>query len=115
MNPQDFVDALRQVVMSAAVTDVVSMVERPPGRRPAAELLQLSGWYNSLTEDKREMVRRLSELVARHAVFGVLSVLDGARQIEPEGAKGHLELRYVKDGAEEVLSGPAGVALHELL
>lgn len=55
-------------------------------------------------------------MVARNAVFGVFAVLDGARSIDPVAAPGdYFELRHVRGKLEEVLSGPDGEPLHELL
>jgi hypothetical protein len=55
-------------------------------------------------------------LVARNAVFGLFAVLDGSRQVDPEAGDGdYFELRHVHGKAEDVLSGPKGEPLHELL
>jgi hypothetical protein len=55
-------------------------------------------------------------MVARNAVFGLLAVLDGARPVDASpGARGHFELRYIKGQQEDVLAGPEGEPLHELL
>jgi len=76
----------------------------------------LSEWFKHLDATNQEMVRRMLDLVAQQSVFGFLSVLDGTRQIEhAEGQRGYLELRYIKQGKEEILSGPKGKILHELL
>jgi hypothetical protein len=62
------------------------------------------------------MIERMLEMVAQAAVFGFLAVLDGARQVEPSGRpEGYFELRYITDDREEILSGPSGEILHELL
>ena len=116
MNAQDFVAAIRSVVMDASVKDAVSVVQRPPGRRPAVELVELSAWFNGLSDADRAMVTRMLSMVARGAVFGLFAVLDGARKIDPsEGAQDHFELRHVHGKSEDVLSGPRGELLHELL
>jgi hypothetical protein len=116
MTPKEFVDGVGQVVLEASVSDTVSVVQSPPGRMPARELVELSNWFNALGDGDRAMVKRILELEARQAVFGLLSVIDGSRQIEPSvGPKGHFELRFIKDGIKEVLSGPDGEVLHELL
>ena len=61
------------------------------------------------------MVNRMLKEVAGQVVFGLLSVLDGARQVEPAGPKGHFELRFITGDQAEILSGPSGAILHELL
>ncbi len=115
MTSIEFVDAIRKYVMAAAAPDTISLVERPPGRRPAANLTELSAWYKTLSESDRAMVGRMLELVAHQAVHGVLAVLDGARTIEPNAADDYFELRHGHDGVEDILSGPTGGVLHELL
>jgi hypothetical protein len=116
MKPEEFVGRVREVVLEASVSDTLAVVQSPPGRRPARELVELSKWFNALGDSDRAMVKRILDLQARQAVFGFLSVIDGSRQIEPSvGPKGHFELRFIKDGIEDVLSGPDGEVLHELL
>jgi hypothetical protein len=95
MNTQEFVDAIRLLVMEAAVSDTVSV---------------------GLSGSDREMMKRMLELVSRQAVFGFLAVLDGARKVgSSESGSGHFELRSVHGTAINVLCGPDGDSLHELL
>ena len=115
MNARDFVAAIRNIVMDAAVTDTMSVVQRPPGKRPAVDLVELSAWYNGLSDADRAMLKRMLTIVARNAVFGFFAVLDGSRQVDPAaGANDYFELRHVH-GETDVLSGPKGESLHELL
>ncbi len=116
MTPRDFVAAIRDVVMDASVADTVAVVERPPGRRPAVELVALSDWYNQLSDADRTMLKRMLALVARSAVFGLFAVLDGSRKVDSTaGASDYFELRHVHGSTDDVLSGPEGEPLHELL
>jgi hypothetical protein len=116
MNAREFVEAIRNVVMDAAVTDAIAVVQRPPGRRPAAELVEVSTWYHGLADSDRAMLRRMLAIVARNAVFGLFAVLDGARTVDPSAtASDYFELRHVHESSEDVLSGPKGEPLHELL
>jgi len=116
MNAQEFVAAIRDVVMDTSVTDTVAVMRKPPGRRPEAELVELSSWYNNLSNADREMLTRMLTMVARNAVFGLFAVLDGARRIDPDaGVEDYFELRHVHGSSHDVLSGPEGEPLHELL
>lgn len=116
MTSQEFVDALRRLVMDAAVSDAISIVQTPPGRSPSHDLVELRAWFGSLSEADREMTRRMLALGARQAVFGLLAVLDGARKVAPsEAASDHFELRHVHGAETDILSGPQGDVLHELL
>jgi hypothetical protein len=116
MNAQDFVAAIRSVVMDAAVADTLSVMKRPPGRRPADELVELGAWYDGLGDSERAMLNRVLALVARNAVFGLFAVLDGARKVDPDATvQDYFELRHVHGTTEDVLAGPKEVPLHELL
>ncbi len=115
MTPQRFVDALRHTALSAAVEDVLTVLEAPPGRRPAQHLVEESKWYRSLPPDDRAMVARVLRRVSHATLFGVLAVLDGVRPVEDRGGKGELVLRYVKEGEAVPLCGPEAPLLHELL
>jgi hypothetical protein len=116
MNAVEFVSVIETVVRDASVVDCISIVRNPPGRRPTPKLIELSEWYDRLDEGDRAMVKRMLEMVAEHAVFGLLCVLDGVRQGEhAERSKGYFELRFIKDDTQEILSGPSGKILHELL
>ena len=116
MNAVEFVRAIEAVVRDAAVVDTLSNVRHPPGRRPAQELLKLSAWYNRLDPQDQVMVKQMLEVVAQHVAFGFFAVLDGARAVEGAGSpKGYFELRYITGDQEEILSGPSGAVLHELL
>lgn len=116
MNAQTFVDAIRREVMDASVLDTISIVLNPPGRSPSPELVEMSVWFNGLPEVEREKIKRMLEMVARHAVFGMLVVLDGARKVAPssEGPE-HFELRHVHGAQVDILCGPQGDLLHDLL
>jgi len=64
------------------------------------------------------MLKRTFAIVAHHAVFGLFVVLDGSRKIDPaEGANDYFELRQVHGSGspDDILSGPQGQILHELL
>ena len=116
MNAREFVSAIRTVVMTAAVTDTISIAEKPPGRRPTADLTELSAWYNALADSDRAMVKRMLTIAARNAVFGLFAVLDGARKVDPLARPDdYFELRHVHEASDDVLSGPKGEPLHELL
>lgn len=116
MKPQEFVDAVRELVLHAAVEDTVSVVSNPPGRRPSRDLVELSEWFNNLPEADQAMTKRLLALASRQAVFGLLAVLDGARKIAPsEATPDYFELRHVHGAETDILGGPDGASLHELL
>lgn len=117
MNQEAFVDSVRRCARDAAIDGVLRILERPPGRSPAPELVDASGWYERLAPDDRERVRHVVALTADHVVFGLFAVLDGARPVEDSvGPKGRFELRHVSASGEvTALAGEGTAPLHELL
>jgi hypothetical protein len=113
MNNKEFVDAVRIAVRDGAASEVLSVLEKPPGRRPSEELSARSHWYNSLDNDQKRIVSDIIEDAVDRAIFGFLCVLDGARAFERTAEKGKLELRYVKDQSI-LLNPPDGEMLHDL-
>lgn len=115
MTASEFVDIINEIVRKASVADAISYLRNPPGLRPPPEVVALSKWYNGLDASNQAMVERMMDMVARDTVFGLLAVLDGVRQVEGRGVKGHFELRYIKEGKTDLLTAPSGEMLHELL
>ena len=112
MNSQTFVDVIRKVVLDAAVMGTLETLSDPPGRRPSPELRRVSDWYKTLSENDRLMLEASIAMAARSAVFGFLSVLDGARAIEGGPEKGHLVLEYRRNDRSVPLTNSS---LHEML
>lgn len=112
MTPQEFIDVIRLVVRDAAVSDSLSLIEHPPGRKPSQDLREMAEWYQSLDADSRRHLSQVIALAVDSAVFGFLCVLDGVRPVEHVPPAGQFELRYVKDGV--TLLNPGGLMLHDL-
>ncbi|MEQ9885896.1 hypothetical protein [Pectobacterium zantedeschiae] len=93
MDAQKFINVLNTEVRDAAVEDTISILESPPGRKPAKELIELSVFYNQQTEENKFLINKIIKYVADDAVFGMLCVLDGVRAIEDDN-KGDLVLNY---------------------
>jgi hypothetical protein len=116
MTAEEFIDTIRLVVRDSAVEGTLSLLENPPGRRPAKQLVELSQWFAGLDDRDKQMLTELARLVAHDAVFGMLCVLDGVRQVESTPEKGRFELRYIKGtSVSELTTGSSGEYLHELL
>jgi hypothetical protein len=114
LNRERFVDTLREVVQDSAATGTISLLSRPPGRKPAQELVALSDWFNSLAPQDRRNVERVVEMTASSATFGFLCVLDGVRVIEDGPDQGMLDLRYRRGDVEVSLNDETGEPLHDL-
>lgn len=115
MNAEQFVDAIKTQVRDAATSGVISLIERPPGRRPSSNLVSLSQWFNKLHVVDKKRVREVAAMASDQATFGMLAVLDGVRIIENEADNGRLELRHIKDSESTLLNDLKGPQLHDLL
>jgi hypothetical protein len=115
MTSEDFVGAIRRVVLDRAVDSALAAVERPPGRRPRQKLLAANEWYERLSAEERTHLRAVATMVAHQTVFGLFAVLDGARVIEDSPEKGEFSLLFKKGNQQWELNPPNGVPLHEIL
>lgn len=113
MNSQEFVSALKKYVGEVAVQSVLKNLELPPGRKPRAELLEMSRWFLALPSDDQAMVMRVVEEAVRNTIFGMLAVLDGAGKIND--SSGEFILHHKGVAGDSILNGPQGPSLHELL
>jgi hypothetical protein len=85
LTTDQLIDGLKLAVHRTAIDSVVDVVNSPPGRRPRAELVELSEWYKSLDDYGREQVNEVVRLTADFAVLCMLAVLDGSLAISNEG------------------------------
>lgn len=114
MTPVEFVEKITQVVYDSTVTGCISLMEKPPGKRPSSQLRSLSQWFSQLSEPDRNKVRDAIKLATGQSVFGMLAVLDGVRQIDDSENKGSLELRYLRDGQSQLINDPNAEPLHDI-
>jgi len=115
MNASHFIDVIRTEVLQSAAEGTISLLKRPPGRRPDPALVELSKWYNALSESDQRRVVEIAKISSHGAVFGFLTILDGLRAIEDGPDKGMLELRYRKGEQSVILNSPDEPPLHDLL
>ncbi len=97
MNTESFINAIKTVVYKGAAKGIIDILERPPGRRPDAELVQLSRWFQGLSLDDRAAVERIIDMTANQATYNFCLVLDGMLAIESGDEKGKLELVHHVD------------------
>jgi len=114
MTPDQFVQGLKEECRDAAVRRCVETLTSPPGRRPDPPLVELSRWFQGLSEADRGCVARAMTEAADATLFGVLCVLDGVRAIEPIGEKSAFRLTAHRSDGESVIS-PGGPFLHDIL
>jgi hypothetical protein len=114
MDGNEFARVIKNVVAENSIRSVEEVVTDPPGRSPNKELLELSAWFKSLSENERGKAKLLISNSVDEAVFGFLSVLDGVRAIEGSGDKGRLLLYYVKGDERTLLNDETNEFLHDI-
>lgn len=114
MDAETFVEAIKLVVRDSSARGVCEEMTKPSGRKPPADLLAMSEWFNSLSEEEQANVRKVAEMSADAATFGFLCAIDGVLAIEGYGEKGDLVLLFHKHGEEIVLNDPHGEMLHDI-
>jgi hypothetical protein len=115
MDSQEFVAALHVAARDTTASSVMSALERPPGKRPAEDMLARSRYYHSLDEEQKRILSSIVLYAVDLTVFGFLCIIDGVKVFEDIGEKGELELWYVGPGNERVLlNPPEGDFLHDL-
>lgn len=115
MTQEEFIAAIKLVVIQYSIDSVESNLIKPPGRQPQKKLLELSKWFANLNSEDKNIVREIVSESIETAVFGFLCVLDGVRTIEDGGEKGSLVLNFEKEGSITWLNNPNQNYLHELL
>lgn len=113
MNQTEFIDAIKIAVKDNAIEGIKSSLRNPPGRHPSEEKVELSKWYNNLSEQDKRFINQIITNSVESALFGFLCVLDGVRSIESY-EKGELKLFYEKDGNKMLLNDFNLEYLHDL-
>jgi len=114
MTPQYFTTKIRQVVYEPAINETLSLIQKPPGRKPLENLVALSQWFATLSDTDKRNLEKAIAVAVHQATFGMLAVIDGVRQIEDSPSKGILELHYKKDGQDVLLNATNSEYLHDL-
>jgi hypothetical protein len=99
LRPREFIDAVHAAVYKTAIDGVIRLLVQPPGRRPRPDIVDLSIWYNELSEGQQSHVRDVVRLTADQAVFGMLAALDGVRSLGPDA-----RLSLSSDGTDLIAS-----------
>lgn len=115
MTSEEFVERVRIAVYESVTEGTLSLLQKPPGRRPSKILVELSHWFSQVSADEQEWIRATIQLAVRNAVFEMLVVLDGVSSIHEAGEeRGALELRYAAEGKSVLLNDPTGEFLHDI-
>jgi hypothetical protein len=113
MTKADFIRIIEASVRAPAI-GALDVVRDPPGRKPAADLVEASHWFNRLSEHDQKMVQWVVRHVADAAVFHFLCVLDGVAGRGDGEAGGELRLYHVTETEQVLLNADEGNYLHEL-
>jgi len=109
MNSEEFVQGIYASVYKTSIEAVIKTIADPPGRRPRRDLVELSSWYNGLSDADKSQVRGVVRRAVDQAIFGMLAVLDGVRVIDDR----HTDL-YLRTGDGTLLNDPSENELHAL-
>ncbi len=114
MDREQFIKGILLRVRDSAISGTLKSLVEPPGRRPLKEDMVLSEWFNNLSEQDKEMVKKIIENAVDSSVFGFLAVLDGVRVIEEGPSKGDFELYYVNGSLRIRLNETDDEYLHDI-
>jgi hypothetical protein len=109
MNSEEFVQGIYASVYKTSIEAVIKTIADPPGRRPRRDLVELSSWYNGLSDADKSQVRGVVRRAVDQAIFGMLAVLDGVRVIDDR----HTDL-YLRTGDGTLLNDLSENELHAL-
>lgn len=115
MNNELFIELIKMHVRDAAIEDVISKLNKPPGRKPRERHVTQSQWFNQLSTDDKNSVKEVVQEAVDEAIFGFLAVLDGVRAVEDSSEhKGEFILMYGLEGVNERLNDPDKEYLHDI-
>ncbi len=113
MTSNDFINILDKYIKNTTARGVISVLEKPPGKKPDKKLIETSNWYIRLNDDDKKMVASIVNDTVKSALFNFLCVIDGVIAIESSGKKGRLELSFCKDNERVLLNDPGEEYLHD--
>lgn len=114
MTAEEFIDAIRVAVQQGAIEGTISLLEAPPGRRPAPLLADAGAWFRGLSAAERARAEQILAIAVHQAVFGMLCVIDGVRAVEHGPNRGRFVLAYRQGGHDTELNVTGGPMLHDL-
>jgi len=113
MTSYEFVEAIKKITQ-AALSGLLKTFVEPPGRKPAPELVRISNFFKSLSDEDKKTFTEALELTTRQSACNFLSVLDGALAIESTEGKGQLELYYSDGKSRMRINAPDKIMLNEI-
>jgi len=113
MDKVEFIKAI-QTIEKTAARGFEKLIHNPPGRKPNADLLEISKFYNSLDDNSKIKCMMMANLVSKQTINNLLSIIDGNLSIEDTDFKGYLELYYCKGDTRVRLNTTESATLSEI-
>lgn len=116
MDKESFVLGVKRHAAEGAARAVIRTLSKPPGRKPAQEVVQRSQHFNQLGEADKKFVEEVVQEAVSQAIFSFLCVLDHVAFLENGNGKGRFELYYLApDGKRTLLNSfEEGEFLHDI-
>jgi hypothetical protein len=114
MQPEEFVSAIKQVVETNSMNDVLINISQSSGTKVDHRIKYLIDWYKDLDVEGQQCVKEVIKESVSTTLFGFFCVLDGVRAIENSPDKGSLELYYVKGNNRTLLNDLNEDFLHDI-
>ena len=114
MNTEEFINAIKTVVVNGSIESMHETLNRPPGKKPVQDLVELSDWFNKLNDENKRMLLKVIKQSVEMSVFSFLCILDGVTAIEDDQIKGRLTLHYEKNNIKKLLNDSNEEYLHNL-
>jgi len=104
MEKENFIRPLKKTVRDSALRSSFEIITNPPGRSPARELVELSRWFNALTESDKKMVIKAAQMTLDQGIFNFLCILDGVDLLSEDYKGGTFVLSFRRHGQEVVIN-----------
>ncbi|QYR22336.1 hypothetical protein KZ483_04925 [Paenibacillus sp. sptzw28] len=110
MKPEQFIGIIKDQIRDAGINETIEFIKKPPGRKPRKKHVELSEWFNSLTDKDRSNVMKMMEEAVDASLFGLFCTLDGVRSVGEQT----FELYVVENGDKKLLNDQNEEALHDI-
>lgn len=106
MTPNQFTKNIKTITCDNTKAGIVAALQLPAGKRPDPKLLELSKWFNGLSESDAQAVKEVIDMAAEQSTYNFLLALDGLLAVSSESDEVKLEL-YLRSRTENIHLNPA--------
>lgn len=114
MNTELFVKKIIDSQRISTKDALIRLLEAPPGRKPRKNIVQLSIWYNQLSEDDKKKLGEVILETIDSTLFGFFCVLDHVGFIEDVPEKTKFELYAINKGEKILINDPDQEEMHNI-